>query len=77
MKSVLKIVIGLVLLTILTVGRNHLISAQEASFQTQESSVSSMGFDAVDRHDPERMAKKGQEIFRFDTFGDEAFWVTR
>jgi hypothetical protein len=74
MKSVLKIVIGLVLVTILTVGRNHLISAQEASFQTQESSVSSMGSEAVDRHDPERMAKKGQEIFRFDTFGDEAFW---
>jgi hypothetical protein len=74
MKSVLKIAIGLVLLTILIVGRNHLISAQEASFQTQESSVSSMEFDAVDRHDPERMAKKGQEIFRFDTFGDEAFW---
>ena len=74
MKSVLKIVIGLVLLTVLTAGRSHLISTQEASAQTQEYAVSPTGFDAVDWNDPERVTKKGQETFRFDTFGDEAFW---
>jgi hypothetical protein len=74
MKSVLKIVIGLVLLTVLTAGRSHLISTQEASAQTQENAVSPTGFDAVDWNDAERVTKKGQETFRFDTFGDEAFW---
>jgi hypothetical protein len=74
MKSVLNIVIGLVLLTVLTASRSHLISTQEASAQTQENAVFPTGVDAVDRNGPERVTKKGQEIFRFDTFGDEAFW---
>ena len=74
MKSVLKIVIGLVLLTVLTDGRSHLIGTQEASAQTQENALSPAGFEAMDRNDPGGVTKKGQEIFRFDTFGDEAFW---
>ncbi len=28
----------------------------------------------MDRNNAERMMKEGQEIFRFDTFGDEVFW---
>lgn len=32
------------------------------------------GFDAVVRSNSERMMKEGQQTFRFDTFGSEAFW---
>jgi hypothetical protein len=31
-------------------------------------------FDVKGRNDTKEMFKQGQEIFRFDTFGDEAFW---
>jgi hypothetical protein len=31
-------------------------------------------FDAAIRQNGERMIEEGQRIFRFDTFGDEAFW---
>ncbi len=31
-------------------------------------------FDDVVRRNGERMIEEGQQIFRFDTFGDEAFW---
>ncbi len=31
-------------------------------------------FDDVIRHNGERMIEEGRRIFRFDTFGDEAFW---
>jgi len=73
MKNAPKVAIGLVLLIVLTAGGYHLVSAQQASAQTQENSASATG-DAMVRNAPERMTKEGQEIFRFDTFGDEAFW---
>jgi hypothetical protein len=31
-------------------------------------------FDAVIRQNGDRMIEKGRQIFRFDTFGDDAFW---
>jgi hypothetical protein len=74
MKSVLKIVIGLVLFTALAVGFYGLIGAREASAQAEKKGTSPSGFDAVVRNNAERMMKEGQEIFRFDTFGSEAFW---
>src|SRR6202521_152122 len=73
MKS-LKIVVGLVLFTALAVGSYHLIGAQRASAQTEKKGVSPSGFDAVVRNNSERMMKEGQQTFRFDTFGSEAFW---
>src|SRR5207237_3132144 len=39
------------------------LSAQEPS-----------GFDAVIRDNAKQMADEGKQTFRFDTFGDEAFW---
>jgi hypothetical protein len=74
MKSVLKIAIGLVLFTGLAVGFCGLIGARGASAQTEKESTSPLGSDGVDRNDAERMMKEGQETFRSDTFGDEAFW---
>jgi hypothetical protein len=74
MKSILKIAIGLVLFTGLAVGFYGLIGARGASAQTEKESTSPFGFGGVDRNDAERMMKEGQETFRFDTFGDEAFW---
>jgi len=32
------------------------------------------GFDAVIEDNAARMMREGRQIFRFDTFGDEAFW---
>ena len=32
------------------------------------------GFDAVIRENAEQLADEGRQTFRFDTFGDEAFW---
>ena len=41
-----------------------------------EKSASPSGFDAVVRNNSERMMTEGQQTFRFDTFGSEAFWGT-
>ena len=62
MKS-LKIVVGLFLFTGLVVSSYHLIGAQKASAQTETA-----------RNNSERTLKEGQQTFRFDTFGDEAWW---
>ena len=75
MKS-LKIVAGLILFTGLAVGSCQLIGTQRASAQTQKKSASPSGFDAVVRNNSERMMTEGQQTFRFDTFGSEAFWGT-
>jgi cytochrome c2 len=74
MKTVLKVVTGLVLSTVLTAGTYRLIGAPQALAQTLKNAASPLGFDAVVPNDAERMMKKGQETFRFDTFGDEDFW---
>jgi len=73
MKSV-KIAVGVVLFTGLAVGSYHMLGAQQASAQTQKTEASSSGFDAVVRNNSERMMKEGQQTFRLDTFGSEAFW---
>ena len=74
MKNVLKIAIGLVLFTGLAVGFYGLIGARGVSAQTEKKGTSLLRFEAAVRNDAERMMKEGQETFRFDTFGDEAFW---
>src|SRR5262249_37034327 len=47
---------------------------QKASAQAQKKGPSPAGFDSVILRNAERMMKEGQHIFRFDTFGSEAFW---
>ena len=74
MKSVVKIVIGLVLFTVCTAELFHWIGAQRASAQTLADAESTRGFDTVDSNDAARMMAEGQKTFRFDTFGDEEFW---
>jgi len=69
----LKIVVGLILFTGLVVGSFHMIGAQGASAKSQQG-ASASGFDAIVRNNSERMMKEGQQTFRFDTFGSEAFW---
>src|ERR1035437_574069 len=73
MKS-LKIVIGLVLFTGLAVSSHRLIGAQRASAQAEKKGASPSGFDPEVRNHSERTLKEGQQTFRFDTFGDEAWW---
>ena len=73
MKS-LNIAVGLVLFAGLVVGSYRLIGAQRASAQTEETGASPSGFAAMIPDNSERMLKEGQHTFRFDTFGDEAWW---
>jgi Di-haem oxidoreductase, putative peroxidase len=47
---------------------------RKASAQTEKKGASPLGFNAVDPNNAELMMTEGQEIFRFDTFGDEAYW---
>jgi hypothetical protein len=73
MKS-LNITVGVVLFAGLVVGSYRLVGAQRASAQTEETGASSSGFAAVVPHNSERTLREGQKTFRFDTFGDEAWW---
>ena len=73
MKS-LNIAVGVVLFTGLVVGSYRLTGAQRASAQTEETGASPSGFAAVVPHNSERTLREGQKTFRFDTFGDEAWW---
>ena len=73
MKS-LNIAIGLVLFTGLAVGSYRLSGAQRASAQTEKTGESPSGLAALLPDNSERMLKEGQQTFRFDAFGDEAWW---
>jgi hypothetical protein len=74
MKSVSKIAISLVFFTGLAFGFCGLSGARGVSAQAEKDSGLPLGSDSRDRNDRERMSGDGQETFRFDTFGDEAFW---
>jgi hypothetical protein len=74
MKTNLKIVIALVLFTGLAAGFYGTVAARKASAQSEKKAALTSGFDAVVRTNAERMLQDGQETFRFDTFGSEAFW---
>src|SRR2546425_4763407 len=37
-------------------------------------SAPARGFDAVIDDNAQRLLREGRQIFRYDTFGDEAFW---
>jgi hypothetical protein len=73
MKS-LSIALGLVLFAGSIVGSYRLIAAPGASAQTEETAGSPSGVAAAAPDHPERMLEEGQRTFRFDTFGDEAWW---
>ncbi|MGA8440225.1 MAG: hypothetical protein WB714_18500 [Candidatus Sulfotelmatobacter sp.] len=73
MKS-LNIAFGLVLFTGLAVGSYRLMGAPRASVQTQKTGASVSGFAAVALDNSPPTLKEGQHTFRFDTFGDEAWW---
>jgi hypothetical protein len=47
-------------------------AAQQETFQAAGKPDNT--FDGVIRHSSDRMLEDGRRIFRFDTFGDEAFW---
>ena len=73
MKS-LNIAVGLVVFAGLVVGSYCLIGAPRTSAQTEETGASPSAFAAMIPDNSERMLKEGQHTFRFDTFGDEAWW---
>lgn len=58
----------------LAVGSYRLIGVQRASAQTENTGGSPSGLAALPPDNSERMLKDGQQTFRFDTFGDEAWW---
>jgi hypothetical protein len=61
-------------LSIVGYGHVGVSGAQETQGgDTREPSFSA-GFDRADHHDAEQMVNDGKQTFRFDTFGDEAFW---
>jgi cytochrome c5 len=73
MKS-LNIAVGLVLFAGLVVGSYRLIGAQRALAQSDETGASPSGFAVMIPDNFRPMLKEGQHTFRFDTFGDEAWW---
>jgi hypothetical protein len=60
----LAVILGFLIVTI--------YSAQSA--QGQEDGGSLSDFDSVIRENGQEMIEEGRQTFRFDTFGDEAFW---
>jgi hypothetical protein len=62
-------VVGAILLVTVAASVKQQAEAQQAS-----ASASRASFDSAITHNAQRMVEDGRRIFRFDTFGDEAFW---
>ena len=64
--------LGLVGIALLLVGGSR--AQSEANLEAQSKSKKTQGFDNVITANMEQMMEEGRDIFRNDTFGDEAFW---
>src|SRR5205814_9353984 len=65
--------VGIVGLLLLVVAAITALSPGQQVSTTRESEVGQSGLTANEQ-DALRMVKEGKNTFRFDTFGDEAFW---
>lgn len=77
MKHRRKVLAGFVFVVALGVaGYWHVTAsaAQESQDQDNQAGSASDGFDGVVRQNVRQMMKEGKQTFRFDTFGDRAFW---
>jgi hypothetical protein len=77
MKHWRKLLTGSVFLIALSIAGYSRVGANGAQ-ETQDGSAgelsSSAGFDGAVQQNAGQMVKDGKQTFRFDTFGDEAFW---
>jgi hypothetical protein len=72
-----KVLAGFVFLTALSIvgySRVGANGAQETQDRNDKAESSPDGFDGVVRQNVRQMITDGKQTFRFDTFGDEAFW---
>jgi hypothetical protein len=68
-----KLILLLILVAICLVYINERGRAQSSAAMTQKS----QGFDARIHSNAQQMFEEGQRIFRYDTFGDEAYWTDK
>jgi hypothetical protein len=74
MKSSLIYAVGLVLLLVANVAFVRTVSTNTASAQVDHAGAPLSGYDKLIVGQAAHMRDQGRRIFRFDTFGDEAFW---
>ncbi len=73
MKRYYKSLIFFLALFLLVVG-SYFEGAKNGSTQVSQEKKSPAGFDALISAHAQQMMEEGRRIFRFDTFGSEAFW---
>jgi hypothetical protein len=75
MKASWKVTLPLLILALIGIGysliRGNIPSPEAAA---EQNTTPLAPFDRQIRHNASHMLKEGRYIFRFDTFGDEAFW---
>jgi cytochrome c553 len=75
MKASWKVTLPLLILALIGIGysliRGNIPSPEAAA---EQNTTPLAPFDRQIRHNASHMLKEGRHIFRFDTFGDEAFW---
>src|SRR5919204_4405584 len=74
MKSSLIYAVGLVLLLAANVAFVRMVSTNTASAQGDHAGPPLSGYDNLILRQAGHMRDQGRQVFRFDTFGDEAFW---
>jgi len=61
----------------LTIGFGYLTSRSRAQRDQSDRDQTAQGFDHQIVDNAKRMLKEGKQIFRYDTFGDEAYWTDK
>ena len=68
--AVVAVAAGVAVLSVHVAGQQPALADSGSQFQRDDENP----FDESIRRNSERMVEEGRKIFRFDTFGDEAFW---
>jgi mono/diheme cytochrome c family protein len=77
-KDATRIIKAVVLLASVTIALGYLAVRSSAQRPDERGrSQREQGFDRQINENAQRMMEQGKQIFRFDTFGDEAFWTDK
>lgn len=76
-RNVVTLLKLMMLAAVLTIGLGYLVSQSRAQRTDDPTRKSEQRFDLQISENAKQMMEEGKQIFRYDTFGDEAYWTDK
>lgn len=76
-RNLMMLIMVLFIVATLTVGHGYLSKPSQAQREERKTGQNETGYDQRIKENAQRMMEQGKQVFRYDTFGDEAYWTDK